>query len=369
MPSTAHGMLKFPVDGGIVTIRSTILIPAECLMKKRGQAPDRARAIQAEVQKLVGAGIIREIYYHDWMSNPVMDCYPLPEIDWKVESLCGYPFKCFLDAYKGYHQIQIAESDEEKTAFHTSQGVYCYTKMPFGLKNAGATYQRLVDKAFDNQVSRNIEVYVDDLVIKSYTEAEMLRDIEEMFRTLRKINMKLNPKNGPELNYTLMENLVLSLVFTSKRFRRAATKVEHHARRTQYNIPPKDIDERIDTSGLPHRKARRKPSRYTNYGNPTRAVDTIHRWIVMCRWIRHRVRDTDSWPSNSVTNGRAECATLRIYLNRFWLNTQRKIHTRGGSSNGDRGRGNNMDDPDYRVLERWDSPWRKKGGKQTPHKG
>ncbi|GKF17473.1 hypothetical protein Tco_0062391 [Tanacetum coccineum] len=138
--------------------------------KKRGQAPERAKAIQVEVQKLVEAGIMREVYYHDWLSNPVMvkkqddswrmcvdfanlnkacpqDCYPLPEIDWKVESLCGYPFKCFLDAYKGYHQIQMAELDEEKTAFHTPHGVYCYTKMPFRLKNAGATYQRLVDKA------------------------------------------------------------------------------------------------------------------------------------------------------------------------------------------------------------------------------
>ncbi|GKC88328.1 reverse transcriptase domain-containing protein [Tanacetum coccineum] len=86
------------------------------------------------------------------------------------------------------------ESDEEKTAFHTSQGVYCYTKMPFGLKNAGAIYQRLVDNAFDSQVGRNIEVYVDDLVIKSHTEAELPRDIDKTFRTLRKINMKLNPK-------------------------------------------------------------------------------------------------------------------------------------------------------------------------------
>ncbi|GKC14566.1 hypothetical protein Tco_1011348 [Tanacetum coccineum] len=94
--------------------------------KKRGQAPERAKAILEEVHKLVEAGIMREVYYHDWLSNPVMvkksdgswrmcvdftdlnkacpqDCYPLPEIDWKVESLCGYPFKCFLDAYEGYH--------------------------------------------------------------------------------------------------------------------------------------------------------------------------------------------------------------------------------------------------------------------------
>ncbi|GKD16361.1 hypothetical protein Tco_1205519, partial [Tanacetum coccineum] len=75
----------------------------------------------------------------------------------------------------------MAELDEEKMAFHTSHGVYCYTKMPFGLKNADSTYQRLVDKAFDNQVGRNIEVYVDDLVIKSHIETEMLRDIGETF--------------------------------------------------------------------------------------------------------------------------------------------------------------------------------------------
>ncbi|GJS14714.1 reverse transcriptase domain-containing protein [Tanacetum coccineum] len=87
------------------------------------------------------------------------------------------------DTYKGYHQIQMAQSDEEKMAFHTPHEVYCYTKMPFGLKNAGATYQRLVHKAFDKQVGRNLEVYIDDLVIKSHTETEMLRDIEEMFRT------------------------------------------------------------------------------------------------------------------------------------------------------------------------------------------
>nr|GEW69778.1 reverse transcriptase domain-containing protein [Tanacetum cinerariifolium] len=105
------------------------------------------------------------------------------EIDWKVESLCGYPFKCFLDAYKGYHQIQLVEAGEEKIAFHTGQGVYCYTKMPFGLKNAGATYQRLMDKAFESQMGRNIEVYVDDLVVKSHTEAKMARDIEETPKT------------------------------------------------------------------------------------------------------------------------------------------------------------------------------------------
>ncbi|GJT27508.1 reverse transcriptase domain-containing protein [Tanacetum coccineum] len=88
----------------------------------------------------------------------------------------------------------MAKEDEEKTSFITSQGIFCYSKMLFGLKNAGATYQRLVDKAFQKQIGRNLEAYVDDLVIKSCTEQEIIRDVEETFRTLKKINMKLNPK-------------------------------------------------------------------------------------------------------------------------------------------------------------------------------
>ncbi|GJU11947.1 reverse transcriptase domain-containing protein [Tanacetum coccineum] len=304
-----RNFMIFPVDGGVVTIRSTILIPNECatitstsknsikkiegsqgnvkvaihhdfpdqevalggtlsiegrkalyaLLKRNldifawqssdmtgGQAPKRAKAIQAKVQKLVKAGIMREVYYHDWLSNPVMvkkhdgswrmcvdftnlnkacpqDCYPLPEIDWKVESLCGYPFKCFLDAYKGYHQIQMAEEDEEKTGFHTPHGVYCYTKMSFGLKNTGATYQRLVDKAFEKQVGRDLEVYVNDLVIKSHTEAELLRDIEETFRMLRKINMKLNPK---KYTFGAVEGMFLGYMIGPEGIKSCPEKIE-----------------------------------------------------------------------------------------------------------------------------------------------
>ncbi|GJX74845.1 reverse transcriptase domain-containing protein [Tanacetum coccineum] len=157
--------------------------------KKRGQAPERNKAIFKEVEKLVDAGIMKEVHYHSWLSNPMM----VKKHD-DIESLCGYPFKCFLDAYKGYHQIKMAKEDEEKTAFITSQGIFCYSKMPFGLKNAGATYQCLVDKAFQKQIGRNLEVYVDDLVIKSRVEKEVIRDVEETFKTLREINMKLNPK-------------------------------------------------------------------------------------------------------------------------------------------------------------------------------
>nr|GEX39476.1 reverse transcriptase domain-containing protein [Tanacetum cinerariifolium] len=258
VPSTVYEMLKFQVEGGIATIRSTILIPTECAsvttssviprevkthpanftvalhpdfpdqevviggslsdtgrtelcsilkknldifawqpfdltgvpqsvaehrlnirdgylpvrQKKKGQALERAKVIQAEVQKLVESGIMREVYYHDWLSNPVMvkkhdgswrmcvdftdlnkacpqDCYPLPKIDWKLESLC--------------------------------------------------------------QIGRNIEIYVDDFVVKSHTEAEMMRDVEETFRTLRKVYMKLNPK---KCSFGLAEGVFLGHVIT-----------------------------------------------------------------------------------------------------------------------------------------------------------
>ncbi|GJT98254.1 reverse transcriptase domain-containing protein [Tanacetum coccineum] len=303
VPSTAHGMLKFPVEGGTVTLQSSRVIPMECAMisgpsiqppavnqvleekiniaihpeypeqtvaigstltekgrkelcsllkqnldifawkpadmtgvprniaehrlniregyspvrqKKRGQAPERNKAIQEEVEKLVDAGIMKEVHYHSWLSNPVMvkkhdgtwrmcvdfkdlnnacpkDCYPLPEIDWKVESLCGYSFKCFLDAYKGYHQIKMAKE-----------------------KNR-------LDKAFQKQIGRNLEVYVDDLVIKSRTEEEVIRDITETFKTLRQINMKLNPK---KCTFGMQEGMFLGYKVSTNGLRACPEKAD-----------------------------------------------------------------------------------------------------------------------------------------------
>ena len=122
------------------------------------------------------------------------DSYPLPEIEQKVEALVGYKWKCFLDAYKGYHQVQMAAEDEDATAFHTERGTFCYTKMPFGLRNAGATYQRVMDQVFEEQVGRNVEAYVDDMVIKSKGDEELLDDVKETLERLRGANIKLNPK-------------------------------------------------------------------------------------------------------------------------------------------------------------------------------
>ena len=121
------------------------------------------------------------------------DSFPLPKIDQLIDSIVRHKLLTFMDAFSGYNQIQMAEEDQEKTAFITSKGLYCYRVMPFGLKNAGATYQRLVNQMFSKQIRRNVEVYIDDMLVKSKEEEDYLDDLRETFNTLRQYSMKLNP--------------------------------------------------------------------------------------------------------------------------------------------------------------------------------
>ncbi|KAL5797764.1 hypothetical protein ACOSQ2_002584 [Xanthoceras sorbifolium] len=99
-----------------------------------------------------------------------------------------------MDTYSGYNQIKMHAPDEEKTTFTTDQGLYCYTVMPFGLKNVGATYQRLVNHMFAKQIRRIMEVYVDDMLTKSLTAEEHANNLRETFEVLRQYEMKLNPE-------------------------------------------------------------------------------------------------------------------------------------------------------------------------------
>ena len=139
--------------------------------RRRVFAPERDQAVRDEVARLLSAGFIREVYYPDWLVNVVLvkkangkwrmcvdftdlnracpkDSFPLPRIDQLVDFTTGHKLLTFMDAFSGYNQIKMAEEDQEKTTFITSQWLYCYKVMPFGLKNAGATYQRLVNKMF-----------------------------------------------------------------------------------------------------------------------------------------------------------------------------------------------------------------------------
>ncbi|XP_073130850.1 uncharacterized protein [Henckelia pumila] len=183
---------------------------------KRHFGPGKDAVIKEQVDELLRAGHIEEIYFPIWLSNIVLvpkstgkwrmcvdfrdlnkacpkDCYPLPKIDQLVDSTAGHELLSILDAYQGYHQIPLAKEDKNMVRFVTSTGTYCYVVMPFGLKNVGATYQRLMDRVFEQQIGKNIEVYVDDILVKSRTADQFITDLTQTFQTLKRYQLKLNP--------------------------------------------------------------------------------------------------------------------------------------------------------------------------------
>ena len=121
------------------------------------------------------------------------DDYPLPKIDHLVDSTAGHALLSFMDANAGYHQIQLATEDQPPTPFITNAGVYCYKVMPFGLKNVGATYQRMVNKVFRSQIGRNLEVYVNDMINKSKQASEHAADFRSAISLVLVVDMKGPP--------------------------------------------------------------------------------------------------------------------------------------------------------------------------------
>ncbi|KAL5816291.1 hypothetical protein ACOSQ3_024669 [Xanthoceras sorbifolium] len=122
------------------------------------------------------------------------DCFPLSRIDQLVDFTSGHQLLSFMDAYLRYNQVRMLEPDEDKTAFIIDSGMYCYKVMVFGLKNVEATYQRLMNMIFMPQLGRNVEVYMDDMLTKSLKATDHCTDLRETFKTIRKYNMRLNPK-------------------------------------------------------------------------------------------------------------------------------------------------------------------------------
>ena len=116
----------------------------------------------------------------------------MPEINQLVDAIIGHPRMSFLNAFQGYHQILLALDDQEKTAFVTPVKNYHYKVMSFGLKNAGSTYQRMMTRMFKSQLGKNIEIYIDDMVVKSKVVSEHLGDLGIIFEILRKYKLRLN---------------------------------------------------------------------------------------------------------------------------------------------------------------------------------
>nr|XP_016455682.1 PREDICTED: RNA-directed DNA polymerase homolog [Nicotiana tabacum]XP_016475866.1 PREDICTED: RNA-directed DNA polymerase homolog [Nicotiana tabacum] len=174
-------------------------------------------AVSEEVDKLLANGSIRESKYPQWVANVVMvkkknrkwricvdftdlnktclkDSFSLPHIDQLIDVTAGHGLLSFLDAYSGYNQILVAGEDQEKSTFITHQGTYYYNVMSFGLKNAGATYQRLVTKMFKEQLCRTMEVYIDDMLVKSKKKEDHIDHLKEAFEIFKQYGMKLNPE-------------------------------------------------------------------------------------------------------------------------------------------------------------------------------
>jgi hypothetical protein len=174
-----------------VTEHSLDIRASSKLVRQRQRRFDKEkrRAIREEIHKLLVAGFTKEVFHSEWLANPILvkkngkwrmcvdytslnkACpkhpFPLSRIDQIVDSTSGCEALSFLDAYSGYHQIMMKESDHLVTSFITPFGTYCYVTMPFGLKNAGATNQRCMLTIFGDLIGRTIEAYVDDIVVKS----------------------------------------------------------------------------------------------------------------------------------------------------------------------------------------------------------
>jgi hypothetical protein len=200
-------------------IEYSLNVHAQAMPKKQrlqNFAHDKREAIKREIAKLLAASFIKEVIHPEWVANPVLvkkrnnewrmcvdytdlnkycpkDHFGLPRIDQVVDSMAGCVLLCFLDCYSGYHQITLKEEDQIKTTFITPFRTYTYKTMSFELKNTGATYQRAIQMCFADQLHRNVEAYMDDVVIKIRNSDDLIADLEETFSSLRKFWWKLNP--------------------------------------------------------------------------------------------------------------------------------------------------------------------------------
>jgi len=197
------------VDPLVAPHKLSIYKEAHYISQKKRKLGEECRLVaKVEADKLLNAGFIEEAQYTTWLSNVVLvkkangkwrmcvdytdlnkacprDAYPLPNIDRLIDGAAGNKVLSFLDAYSGYNQIPMAASDMNKTAFITDDANYFYRVIPFGLKNVGATYQRLMDKVFSHLMGQCVEVYVDDMVVKSPSHHQHAQDLSAVFSALR----------------------------------------------------------------------------------------------------------------------------------------------------------------------------------------
>jgi hypothetical protein len=187
------------------------------LQRQRPMSGDRVKSAEAEVRKLLDARIIREVQYPVWVANVVMvlkkngnmrmcidftelnkacpkDPYPLPRIDVIIDQAAGCEMLSLLDCFSGYHQVWMRRENEAKTGFTTPFGIFCFVRMPEGLRNAGPTFNRMMKLILGSQLGRNTSAYVDDIAIMSEKEKDHIADLTETFDNMRRNGLNLNPE-------------------------------------------------------------------------------------------------------------------------------------------------------------------------------
>jgi hypothetical protein len=183
----------------------------------RKMSYEKIEAAKAKVHRLLEANFIEPAAYPTWLANVVMvqkksgnwrmcidftslnkacpkDNFPLPRIDKIVDSAARCEVMSLLDCFSGYHQIYMKEDDKASTSFITSFSMYCFIRMPDGLKNAGSTFSRLTKMVLESQVGRNIFTYVDDIVVASKCKEDHLADLAETFANMWDAQLRLNPE-------------------------------------------------------------------------------------------------------------------------------------------------------------------------------
>ncbi|GKV37206.1 hypothetical protein SLEP1_g45263 [Rubroshorea leprosula] len=214
--SQPHLGMKFPTLQRVGALKGNQKMARACYQDTFKKVELAVAPAGFENHKPTQLGFIRRVEYSEWVSNPVLvkkpsgkwrmcidftnlneacpkDPHPLPNVEKLVERAVGHERMSFLDASLGYHQVQLLLDDQEKTTFYAGDAIYYYVVMPFDLKNVGVIYQKLVKIIFKLQIGRNIEVYVDDMIVTSVRAEDHIDNLNETFQNLRRAQMKLNP--------------------------------------------------------------------------------------------------------------------------------------------------------------------------------
>jgi hypothetical protein len=190
--------------------------------------------IEKEIKKLFEAKIIVSLRFSKWVENLVpvrkksgeirlcvdfrnlnrvslKDNYPLPKMDHILQKVVGSQKMSMLDGFSGYNQIMVHPDDQENTAFTTPWGTFMYAKMPFGLMNAGETFQTAMDIDFVDEKDKFIVIYLDDITVYSTSDEEHLKHLRRDFQKCRKFGISLNPKKS---NFGMEEGKLLGHIIS-----------------------------------------------------------------------------------------------------------------------------------------------------------